>query len=165
MIYKFKEGYRVTGVKAQDVGDELQRLRDRDGKIETLLLVREAKKERSPIHGAFEWDDSVAAHQHRLYQARQLIKSINIIVEDRPEPAFVHIKIDNNGYYQSSEVACKNIDEWDIAYGQSLRLLESASNSLEELDKVASRVRKAKRTSVKKVRKSVDKAVTQLRAE
>ncbi len=162
MIYKFKAGSRVSGVKAQEVGDELQRLRDRDGKIETLLVVNEAKKKRSPLHGAFQWDDSLAAHEYRLDQARHLIRSIEIIIEDRPEPAFVHIKVDHGGYYQSPEVAVQNVDEWSLVRTQALRHLQSASTSLDVLDQVAVRINHANRGAVRNVRNVVDRAAEQL---
>jgi len=164
MIYKFKAGSRVSGVKAQAVGEELQKLRDRDGRIETLVVLNEAKKKRSPLHNAFEWDDSVAAHQHRLYQARHLIRSMEIIIEDRPEPAFVHIKVNHGGYYQSTEVAVQNVDEWELVRTQAIRHLQSASVSLDVLDQVAVRINHANRGTVKSVRSAVDRAAEQLSA-
>lgn len=37
------------------------------------LVERAAQDESSPLHGAFEWDDTKAAHSHRINQARRLI--------------------------------------------------------------------------------------------
>ena len=162
MIYKFKAGSRIGGVKAQDVGEILQRLRDRDGRIETTTVLIEAKKKRSKLHGAFEWDDSRAGNEYRLIQARRLIRSLEIIVEDRPEPAFVHIDIANNGYYQSVEIACENLDEWGLARNQALRLLQSASSSLDALDRVAIRLQHENRTTVRAVKTTVQRAAEQL---
>ena len=46
------------------------------GRITADQLVEAAADENSPLHGYFEWDDSVAAHQYRIVQARLLIGSV-----------------------------------------------------------------------------------------
>ena len=40
-------------------------------------LLEEATPEGSCLHVAFDWDDSSAAHQHRLFQARHLLRSLD----------------------------------------------------------------------------------------
>lgn len=41
-------------------------------------VVQEAKQLESPLHDCFEWDNKKAAHQHRLDQARGLIRSVKL---------------------------------------------------------------------------------------
>jgi hypothetical protein len=40
-------------------------------------LLEEATPEGSCLHVAFDWDDRSAAHQHRLFQARHLLRSLD----------------------------------------------------------------------------------------
>ena len=68
----------------------------------------------SPLHSYFLWDDRKAAHQHRLWQARQLIASLKITVENMPDVSIrmmVSVPTDRgeNGYQLLTE-AMKNPD-------------------------------------------------------
>lgn len=74
---------------------ELARLQ-RDGVIRPVDVVEVARDESSPLHGCFQWDDSEAAHQYRLVQARNLLR-VYVNVEDRksdPVQAFVSLTSD-----------------------------------------------------------------------
>jgi len=75
-------------------------------------IVAMAEAPDSPMHGYFQWDDQAAAHQYRLWQARQLIASIKITVEGAPDTnirLMVSVPSDRgvNGYQLLSE-AIKN---------------------------------------------------------
>lgn len=50
------------------------------GRITPETVMRDAEDPTSPLHDSFEWDDEVAAYQHRLDQARALIRSVRIVV-------------------------------------------------------------------------------------
>jgi hypothetical protein len=50
------------------------------GRLTPEGVVREAKDPKSPLHDQFDWNDSTAAHQYRLSQARDLIRSVRIEV-------------------------------------------------------------------------------------
>ena len=67
---------------------------EKKGQLTPDAVVAEAASPDSPLHDKFEWDDSVAAHNHRLYQARKLIGSIQIerVVNTRTYfiPKYVH---------------------------------------------------------------------------
>src|SRR4051812_1463795 len=43
-------------------------------------VVDAARDDESPIHDYFEWDDVVAAEEHRRQQAREMVRSIEIRV-------------------------------------------------------------------------------------
>lgn len=51
---------------------------EKDGRLDPADVVEAARDPASPLHGYFEWDDTEAARQHRLGQARQLIRRIKI---------------------------------------------------------------------------------------
>lgn len=77
-------------------------------KLLPVAVVNEARDPDSPLHRYFEWDDTKAAHAHRLDQARQLIASIEIISDDKsdPRPAFVSLASDriSGGYRDMNHV-------------------------------------------------------------
>ena len=56
-------------------------------------VIRLAKNPKHPLHPYFDWDDAIAAHQYRLDQARDLISSIEVLVEyeDRVVTAISYI--------------------------------------------------------------------------
>jgi hypothetical protein len=66
--------------------------RDADGLIVPEVVVAEAEDENSPLHKHFEWDDTEAAAQYRLAQARQLVARVRIKVVD-PGPRYVNVTL------------------------------------------------------------------------
>lgn len=79
---------------------ELNRIASKSGGIlKPEIVVEEAKSEDSPLHSRFTWDDSEAAHQYRLEQARRLIRvTVQFIpnVSNEPERIWVSLKQDQN---------------------------------------------------------------------
>jgi hypothetical protein len=73
----------VEGGLPQDQLDELKSL-VRNGELHTLDVVKHAEDPTSALHAEFEWDDSVAAHEHRLAQARRLIGRVTVKVVSQP---------------------------------------------------------------------------------
>ena len=83
-VYEWQKGTRAR-VDAQTAGEELERLREQyDGVIAPDSVVDAARAAESPLHAAFTWDDSQAAHLHRLSEARYMMRSL-IIVYAKPE--------------------------------------------------------------------------------
>lgn len=73
------------------VADELQRLYTRDGALTAETVVAEATDPTSPLHRHFEWNTRTAATQWRLEQARHLIRSCIVTIEQRPIRAFPYV--------------------------------------------------------------------------
>ena len=59
---------------------ELIAKEDADGLVQPEKVVEAASSPESPLHKYFEWDDSEAAHQYRLAQARKLV--VRVVVKD-----------------------------------------------------------------------------------
>lgn len=68
-------------MKAVAITKELRRIARRNGgRLVPQAVVDESRPKTAPLHSQFEWDDSKAAEQHRLWQARQLIRvSVELI--------------------------------------------------------------------------------------
>lgn len=62
------------------VQSALLMLEDRTGRLTPRAVVDAARDENHPLHGEFEWDDTVAAEAYRLDQARQLIADVRVEV-------------------------------------------------------------------------------------
>lgn len=80
----------------------LKMIAKRDGGLlRPKAVVDEARDASSPLHSAFEWDDSVAGEKYRLDQAQRLIRSFKIIQEDGDQkferPVFVGLSVDRIG--------------------------------------------------------------------
>lgn len=69
--------------KATDtVESRLEKLsRLNGGRLTPQAVVDDARDPASPLHERFEWDDSTAAHQYRLSQARELIRTVRCQVD------------------------------------------------------------------------------------
>ena len=88
MIYEFRGPGALKGYTATEVGQELNRIYERDGRIEPRTIVDEARPDMSALHNAFEWDDGVAAERFREVQARQIVRSIVLVAQpERHETA------------------------------------------------------------------------------
>lgn len=110
MKYKWKQ-QQVTGLSAQTVGEELERLeKEYEGTLIPSTIVRAAKPKKSVLHKCFEWDDKVAGMKYRENQARELLRKIVVVYKEKGESktirAFVNIKHESESYYtHTSRVA------------------------------------------------------------
>lgn len=80
------------------------------GVIHPEDVVDAARPDTSPLHPHFEWDDSVAAEKHRVWQARQLIRNVHVTVETPDGPTRVRALLNvvdddgRQGYRAAEEV-------------------------------------------------------------
>ena len=67
-------------------------------------MLKDGENPESPLHECFVWDDTEAAHLHRLTQARKILRSIRVVYvgEEAPRRRFVHVQIEKkaDGYVQ-----------------------------------------------------------------
>lgn len=109
------------------IKDELVALEDSQRIIHAERVVEWAKvNKKSLLHQQFTWDDSVAGHQYRLYEARRII-ALNVVSEDR-KPEIVSLVVDRNkgGGYRRIDDVVQSLD-------LSTHLLDDA---LQELNRV-----------------------------
>lgn len=73
--------------------EELERIRSAHGGIlYPEKVVEAARDENSPLHGAFEWEDTVAAEKYRLSQARYLIRHVRVEIRDPDKPKGILVR-------------------------------------------------------------------------
>jgi hypothetical protein len=141
MIYKWRD-CRGYSVPAQTVGAELERIRDRNaGKLDPDMVVHYAKSSNHPLHPLFEWDDNVAAQAYRVDQARQVIRSIEVVVDEapraKPTRAFVSVVQDRSRHYTSVQVAMSDEQLRGQVVAQALVELEAWRKRYAELMELA----------------------------
>lgn len=78
------------------VEDILMEIIRQYGDLTPEILLKEATDPAHPLHDRFDWNDQSAAQQHRLNQARQLIRSVKVTVKTASEDVevrrFIHVK-------------------------------------------------------------------------
>lgn len=146
-LYTYRVGVRFQKgacAPAQNVGERLEMLRERNAEQLTPdVVVADARSPCSPLHSFFEWDDSEAAEQYRLHQARNLIHSVAVTypaTEARPTRtvvAFVNIKTDDEQFYTSTVDAMSNGDYRAIVLKQAWRDLQAFRRRYGELAEFA----------------------------
>lgn len=109
--FEFAEGARFQKGAIQNatlVGQHIELLRQQQkGELTPEDVLSDARNHNSPLHSFFEWDDTAAAHQHRLNQARGLIRAVVAVYvrEDQPAVrarAYVHIPEGETSHYRES---------------------------------------------------------------
>lgn len=124
----------------KSVREELEEIRDaNDGLLRPEDVVEFAKDKKTALHNEFEWDDTEAAHQFRLQQARYVIRlNINVIPTDQGEiavPMYVSLvsdRVHNNGYRTLTDVMADD-DLREEFLAQALGELQRVRKKYEKL--------------------------------
>jgi hypothetical protein len=62
---------------AQEIGDRIEAIwEQKNGDLQPLDIVEDARHVTSPLHPNFEWDDTLAARHYREHTARNLLGAI-----------------------------------------------------------------------------------------
>lgn len=81
----------------KDVVRELRIISDQNGGLlNPVLVVERARHPESPLHSQFEWDDSKAAAEHRLEQARRLIRVCVTVISGSSEPERIWVSLESD---------------------------------------------------------------------
>jgi hypothetical protein len=81
--YKWNPAFRgASKAKAEMVGAEIEALlEEAGGELTPGQIIKAAREPESAMHPLFEWNDTAAAQQYRLEQARLLLRSVTVSVE------------------------------------------------------------------------------------
>lgn len=79
------------------IANELQRLEEQDGTLSPERVVAFARDPKTALHDQFEWDDSAAAHEFRLQQARAVIRvCVRMIGEEHPRAMRAYVSLESD---------------------------------------------------------------------
>ncbi len=144
--FEFKDGARFQPGANRDpkaVGKHLELLRKQcKGELTPEDVVSDAQHDNSPLHTFFEWDDSAAAHAHRLGQARGLIRSVVAVYvsDDKPavrQQAYVHINEPEAPHYREATHAMSQKDTRDRVLKTAWRELQVWRKKYKDLKEFA----------------------------
>lgn len=77
---RFNPGSRFTKAAIPVAEKALEAIAKPDGTFVPQDVVDAAAPPRSPLHAFFEWDDTEAAREYRLHQARVLVRAVEVRV-------------------------------------------------------------------------------------
>lgn len=134
--FEFSEGSRFQPGAVKDakaVGAHLELLRQQfKGELTPEDVLSDAKHDNSPLHSFFEWDNTAAAHQHRLAQARGLIRSVVAVYvdEEKKQPAmrakaYVHIAEAGSPHYREAGHAMSQTKTRQLVLQRAWRELQA----------------------------------------
>lgn len=130
-------------VSATVAGKEIQRLlKERGGELEADDVVQSASSPASPLHREFEWDDTKAAREHRLCQARNLMNSIQVTLVGKDEEpitmsVFVAVQTEEEKRYMDVTVAMGDSEKRENILAQALRELKAFQRKYGNLKELA----------------------------
>lgn len=122
-------------------------------------VVDAARSELSPIHEIFEWDDTVAAENYRVWQARKLIATVKVTIENKEFNGYYNVKVVADekaiqGYFTAQQVmsdaqiynlvldsALRELNFWKEKYKQ-IAVLSKVINE-KEVKKLSAKVKKS----------------------
>lgn len=143
------------GVDASVAHAEVERIRRAQGGLcSASHLLSEASDAESVLHGCFEWDDGVAAHEYRLTQARHLLRSIVVLEEGEPAPVYyVHVEVEDREGYVPAREALRAIETREQVISKALGELRAWLDRYSYLANLA-----GVRRSVDALRRQVERA-------
>lgn len=132
--YQFAAGFRLKDLNANAVGAELERIAAADGVLSPRVVWMRSRNRTALFHEHFIWDDAKAGKLYRDEQARYLIRSVRVIIDDRPPVrAFYHITAEESQYVSldraltTGEILAEIVDE-------AISYLDAAREKLGEIE-------------------------------
>ncbi len=120
------------------IDEEMEELKARNGTVlEAADVVKKARSKKSAMHDEFDWNDSTAAHQHRLDQARSLIRVIRVesVVHKKTISTVKYVRHPDleSGYVSTVDVA----KDADLAHGVLVDEFKRAAAALRRARELA----------------------------
>lgn len=152
--YKASKGATFNDEDAEKLGSVLEKI---GFSAKPKEVVDSARPKASPIHHLFEWDDSQAAERYRLFQARNHVNHLQIIIKtdggEVKTRAFHSVVITKNdgsherAYCQMDNVAenadlraqviskaLAELNGWRARYGQYKKIFGGVFDAIEKAE-------------------------------
>ena len=135
--YSWVDGCRIK-LDVDAAGEAIEKVRAKyngDNFTRNVLVAAESK--RSPLHKYFDWTDTVAAEKWRLAQAGHLIRSIEIIVAEKPDigPTRAFVSVGKLRFSTIRAVMCNEVDR-DYVLGRALNELRNIQRKYAQLEEL-----------------------------
>ena len=146
MAITWKRGAQFK-VDAEVAHQQIDRIYQKKGSVVASDVVKLAKGVRNPLHPEFEWDDEVAANEHRLETARSLLRSFHVVRDevksDRPQRVFEIVTEKAEGekkarkVYKTTEDVMADPDMRSELLFRALRELRTIQQRFRDLQELA----------------------------
>jgi len=130
MKYSWRSGASIKA-DVKKIGNELETIRNKNGgRLTPDMVVEKAKTKRTELNKCFEWNNGEAAEKYRKWQARHLIGSIEVEIEEvehhKPIRMYVNVFKENRHY----------ASVYDVLSDEDLRLqqLDKLKNQLKRME-------------------------------
>jgi hypothetical protein len=137
----FKLRRSVGGVEPEAVVSALDKIYKTHNEITPPRIIEAAKPKTSTLHPAFEWDDKIAGHEHRLWQARQIVRAVVAVDDDTQQetPHYVHVTVAHQpeGQYHPASVVLADVDLFARALAELRGKLNAIQTSISTLEDMA----------------------------
>lgn len=148
MVYKWSNVQ--YSVPAEVVGKHFEQIEKDYGQLNRENVLESARAADSPIHGLFEWDDSVAAEKYRLHQASVLICNLDVevVTDDKPITcrAYVDVSESKQGAFVNVETAFKAEESRNMVIMKALQELVAFEKKYKNLNELAELMEVADKT-------------------
>lgn len=135
------------------------------GILRPEAVVERASDPESALHEHFTWDDTKAAQEYRLWQARQIIRVSVVVLDEENEPVRTYVSLTTDrknvgGGYRPIEVVLSDEEMREQMLADAfadLKMLREKYKRLKELSEVfaaAAAAQKAHSSSRRKARKA-----------
>ncbi len=139
MKYELVKGFNLHN-DGQLVGETLNNIREKHGGIiKSQFVVDESQPDDAPLHECFEWDNDIAANEHRKAEASKLIRSVRVVTENTDDElptitrAFLRVETEENGNCYMSSAHVMSQDELrQQVISDAVDLLIRAKSKLKE---------------------------------
>ena len=138
MVYQWRIP-KIIPVDAQTAGEELERIYKRDGIITPEKVVEDNTAPGTPLHGCFEWDDTLAAKKYRVHQAKEIIQTIVSVTDSAPDlpPVRAFVSVSKDYHPIKTVMESKVMKESLLSCALSeLRAFQKKYSTLSELSDV-----------------------------
>jgi len=113
-----------------------------DGLLVPEEVVKFAKSPKTALHTQFEWDQTRAAHQHRLWQARHIIRVVVTFEASLQKdiPVWVSLESDRKrpgGGYRTRDAVMSDVETRTELLQQALKELTRVREKYEMLSELA----------------------------
>jgi len=140
-------------MKQVEIVQALEAIRHADGGVlQPERVVTEAAAKDHPLHGQFMWDDTVAGHQYRIWQARRMIDTCVTVLAATGKRMKVYVSLsgdrkdEGGGYRALVEVMGKKTYREQLLAEALAKLnrFQEEYRDLEELSEVFAAARRVR---------------------
>ena len=136
MVYQWKPASQIKA-DAQEAGRVCEKL-ERTVGLTAKTLLDASRPEDAPLHGEFEWDDTIAAEAYRETQAQYIIRMLCVAPdEERKEPVRAYFVTKTAKVYDGVNVILQDMDKRSALLDIAMRELAAFKRKYSMLSELA----------------------------